>query len=62
MGVEYSLTAGGKSLRPVILALRAWGQGYLADKKAGIQEQTAIVDYGPTTSNGVTKVRYTNLP
>ena len=28
--VEYSLTAGGESLRPVILALRAWGQSYLA--------------------------------
>ena len=28
--VEYSLTTGGESLRPVILTLRAWGQSYLA--------------------------------
>lgn len=27
--VEYTLTEHGESLRPVILALREWGQGYL---------------------------------
>lgn len=29
--VEYSLTAGGGTLRPVILALREWGLSYLAN-------------------------------
>jgi len=28
--VEYSLTAEGESLRPVIMALREWGRNYLA--------------------------------
>lgn len=28
--VEYSLTSQGESLRPVIMALREWGQNYLA--------------------------------
>lgn len=27
--VEYALTLEGASLRPVVLALREWGQGYL---------------------------------
>lgn len=26
--VEYSLTATGRSLRPVLEAMRAWGEGY----------------------------------
>lgn len=28
--VEYTLSADGESLRPVILALREWGRSYLA--------------------------------
>ena len=31
--VEYALTAEGKSLRPVILALREWGRDYLQSKR-----------------------------
>jgi DNA-binding HxlR family transcriptional regulator len=31
--VEYSLTTGGGSLRPVILALREWGRIFLASKQ-----------------------------
>lgn len=31
--VEYTLTEGGETLRPVILALREWGRNYLASKR-----------------------------
>jgi len=31
--VEYTLTEHGESLRPVILALREWGQGYLSARR-----------------------------
>ena len=31
--VEYSLTAEGETLRPVILALREWGRNFLASKQ-----------------------------
>ena len=31
--VEYSLTPLGTSLRPIVLALRGWGENYLADKR-----------------------------
>jgi len=30
--VEYSLTETGKSLLPVLMAMRDWGAGYLRDK------------------------------
>ena len=31
--VEYSLTPLGASLRPIIFALRSWGENYLSDKR-----------------------------
>ena len=31
--VEYSLTALGDSLRPVIDVLRTWGEGYKRDRQ-----------------------------
>lgn len=31
--VEYTLTEHGESLRPVILALREWGQDYLTTRR-----------------------------
>ena len=31
--VEYSLTDLGKSLRPILDALQAWGEGYLAQAR-----------------------------
>jgi DNA-binding HxlR family transcriptional regulator len=33
--VEYRLSEQGKSLRPVIRALQAWGEGYLVDQVRG---------------------------
>jgi DNA-binding HxlR family transcriptional regulator len=33
--VEYALTPQGESLRPVIMALREWGQTHLASKTQG---------------------------
>ena len=30
--VEYSLTESGKKLKPIISALRDWGEGYLKEK------------------------------
>ena len=38
--VEYSLTARGETLRPVILALRDWGRSYLGTT-AEAQQQAA---------------------
>jgi DNA-binding HxlR family transcriptional regulator len=38
--VEYTLSAQGETLRPVILALREWGQAYLS-AAAGVQRRAA---------------------
>jgi DNA-binding HxlR family transcriptional regulator len=31
--VEYSLTALGQSLKPILDAMRAWGEGYQASQQ-----------------------------
>lgn len=38
--VEYSLTETGKSLQPVLDALRVWGEGYKTKRKAEEQAES----------------------
>lgn len=42
--VEYSLTALGKSLGPILDAMRTWGEGYYKAQKAseGVAEQMGV--------------------
>ncbi len=37
---EYSLTPLGRQLEPILLAMRAWGETYLAEREKGRMEQS----------------------
>lgn len=55
--VEYRLSARGESLRTVILALKAWGDAYLAERAAKFGASAASpeppLEVGPLVSDPV---------
>ncbi|MBK5957694.1 transcriptional regulator [Rhodoplanes elegans] len=51
--VEYRLSTRGESLRTVILALKAWGDAYLAERAANSKAEAAPSEAGPLVSDPV---------
>ncbi len=53
--VEYSLTEAGKSLLPILVAMRDWGAGYL--RRQNLESSCFMMDTDPTAPCGCEKSR-----